>query len=187
MGFKMKYEIKKQYLTIPSNRSSGKPMDKIVFLVAHDTGNPGSTAKNNVDYYERSRDEISASAHIFVDDKEIIECVPFLTDKPLKAWHVLYNVDNDNRLYNANANDSAGGFELCYGGKINLEESYKRYVWVMAYACHVYKLDPMAKITGHYILDPKRKTDPQLSLKLLNKTLNDLIKDVSKELKDCMS
>ncbi len=46
------------------------------FIVAHDTGNPGSTAANNVSYYERSRNDQSASAHIFVDDKEILECIP---------------------------------------------------------------------------------------------------------------
>ena len=46
------------------------------FIVAHDTGNPGSTAAANVKYYERSRNEMSASAHIFVDDKEIVECIP---------------------------------------------------------------------------------------------------------------
>jgi N-acetylmuramoyl-L-alanine amidase CwlA len=185
MPFKMKYEIKKQYLTAPSNRRSGKPMEKPIFLVAHDTGNPGSTAEGNVSYYERSKDEISASAHIFVDDDSIVECVPFLTGKPEKAWHVLYDVDNDNRLFGKNANDAAGGVELCYGGKINNQEAYKRYVWVLAYACHVFGINPQTNITAHYILDPKRKTDPQNSLKLIGKTMPELISDVIKELKNC--
>ena len=185
MPFKKKYDITKQYLTTPSNRRSGQRTDKIVFMVAHDTGNPGSTAKQNMEYYERSRDEISASAHIFVDDKSIIECIPFVTGNPEKAWHVLYNVDNDNRLFGCNANDAAGGIELCYGGNINNVEAYKRYVWIMAYACHVYNIDPLTHITGHYVLDPKRKTDPQNSLKLVGKTLADFVRDVAKELKEC--
>lgn len=185
MSFKMKYAIEKQYLTKPSKRRSGIRINKVLFMVAHDTGNPGSTALQNVKYYENSRDEISASAHIFVDDRQIIECVPFLTDKPEKAWHVLYNVETDNKLFGEDANDAAGGVELCYGGHINNLEAYKRYVWVMAYACHVYALDPQKAITAHYILDPKRKVDPQASLRLIDKNLKTLIDDITMELKNC--
>ena len=69
----------------------------VKFIVAHDTGNPGSTAQNNVSYYEKTNNETEASAHIFIDDKEIIECIPALTsNKPEKAWHVRYNQSQDN-------------------------------------------------------------------------------------------
>jgi N-acetyl-anhydromuramyl-L-alanine amidase AmpD len=88
-------------------------------------------------------------------------------------------------LFGKNANDAAGGVELCYGGKINNQEAYKRYVWVLAYACHVFGINPQTNITAHYILDPKRKTDPQNSLKLIGKTMPELISDVIKELKNC--
>lgn len=162
-------------------------MDKVTFLVAHDTGNPGSTALQNVKYYENSRDQMSASAHLFVDDRQIIECVPFLLSKPEKAWHVIYDVETDNKLFGDDANDVGGGIELCYGGKINIQEAYKRFVWTMAYACHVHNVDPLKRITGHFILDPKRKTDPQASLKLLGKTMMNLLDDVTKELKECRS
>lgn len=183
--FKMKYTIEKMYLTTPSKRRSGIKMDKVKFVVAHDTGNPGSTAINNVKYYERSRDQMSASAHIFVDDRQIIECIPIVLDKPEKAWHVIYDVKTDNNMFGDDANDVAGGIELCYGGKINNNEAYKRFVWVVAYVCHVHAIDPLKMITGHYILDPKRKTDPQASLKLVGKTMQSFIEDVQKELKDC--
>lgn len=175
------------YLSSPSKRRSGIKMDKVKFLVAHDTGNPGSTALQNVKYYENSRNEMSASAHLFVDDRRIIECIPFILNKPEKAWHVVYNTLVDNNLFGDDANDIAGGIELCYGGKINIQEAYKRFVWTMAYACHVHNVDPLKMITGHYILDPKRKTDPKASLKLLGKTMVNLIEDVAKELKDCTS
>lgn len=79
------------------------------FIVAHDTGNPGSTAAENVDYYERSRDRDSASAHLFVDDREILECIPALTRTPEKAWHVLYGLPAEGRLYGFDANDVAIG------------------------------------------------------------------------------
>ncbi|MCP3776721.1 hypothetical protein NLX71_26135 [Paenibacillus sp. MZ04-78.2] len=95
-------------------------------MVAHDTGNPGSTVAGNVSYYERSRHVVSASAHLFVDDREIIECIPFLTGAREKAYHVVYDVLKDNELYGCNANDAAGGVELCYGPRLNLNEAYKR-------------------------------------------------------------
>lgn len=187
MGFKMKYEIKKQYLTPNSLRRSGTKMPYVGFLVGHDTGNPGSTASGNVGYYERSRNVVSASAQIFVDDKEIIECIPFLTGTPEKAWHVIYNVTTDNRMYGDDANDIAGGVELCWGGAIDNEEAYKRYVWVLAYACYKFKLDPARDIVGHDVLDPARKIDPTNALKRLGKNNHLLRADVIAEYNDCLS
>jgi N-acetylmuramoyl-L-alanine amidase len=106
--FKKKYEITARYLTSPSKRRPGIPMSPGVrFIVAHNTGNPGSTAEGNVRYYESSRDKESGSAHLFVDDRAIIECIPAFTGQPEKAWHVLYRVPSDNQLYGHNANDAA--------------------------------------------------------------------------------
>ena len=163
-------------------------MPKVVGIVAHDTGNPTSTAWNSVRYYENSHDQLSASAHLFVDDKTIIECIPAVTSTPEKAWHVIYDVqtDNDPAVFGDDANDVAIGVELCYGGQINLQESYKRYVYTMAMICHQYKIDPLKRIWGHYQLDPKRKTDPQTPLKMLNKTIDDLRKDVKAEMQNCI-
>lgn len=119
MAFKEKYTITPAYLTSPSKRRSGLlPSPGVKFIVAHDTGNPGSTARANRNYFENSRDKDSASAHLFVGDREIIECIPALTSgKPEKAWHVLYTVPTDNQLFGFNANDAAIGVEYCYGGK----------------------------------------------------------------------
>lgn len=157
----------------------------MVFLVAHDTGNPRSTAAQNVRYYQNSRNDMSASAHIFVDDKEIIECVPALTGTPEKAWHVHYNVTTDNQLYGVNANDSAIGVEYCYGSNINADEAYKRYVWVLAYLCWKFELDPAKAITGHFFLDPRRKTDPVTGLAQSRRTYEQLLRDVVEEYREC--
>lgn len=186
MGFKMKYEIKKQYLTPGSKRRSGIKMPYVGFNVAHDTGNPGSTAKGNVGHYENSRNTVYASAQVFVDDKEILECIPFLTGPPEKAWHVLYNVTTDNKMYGADANDVAGGIELCWGPGINSAEAYKRYLWVMAYACYKFKLNPAKHVVGHDILDPGRKIDPTNALKYMGKTYAGFIKDLVAEYNDCL-
>ena len=51
-----------------------------------------------------------ASAHIFVDDKEAIICIP-VTEV---AWHVLLNTTIDNQWYHADADYAAFGVEACY-------------------------------------------------------------------------
>lgn len=186
MKWTHKYTITKMYLTAPSKRRSGIMLKSVGFIVAHDTGNPGSTANGNVTYYENSRDQMSASAHIFVDDRSIIECIPALTGTAEKAWHVVYDTPIDNQMYGDDANDTAIGVELCFGGRINITEAYKRFVYTLAYLCFKYSLDPQKHITGHYILDPKRKVDPQNSLKMLGKNLMSLKDDVEAEMKSCI-
>lgn len=187
MIFKQKYSIITKYLTNNTKRRSGLIIfPGVKFIVAHDTGNPKSTAENNVSYFERTCNDANASAHIFLDDKEIIECIPALTtNKPEKAWHVLYNVSKDNELYGYEANDTAIGVEYCYGSNINADESYKRYIWVLAYICYKFNLHPDKAIVGHFILDPQRKTDPKSGLKESGRTYEQLLKDVVTEFEEC--
>ena len=154
--------------------------------MAHDTGNPESTARGNVKYYINSRNEMSASAHLFVDDKEIIECVPALTGRAEKAWHVLYGVPKDNELYGTNANDAAIGVEYCYGSRINSDAAYDRYVWVLAKLCYQFSLDPSRDIIGHHLLDPNRKTDPQTGLMRSRRSYEQLLRDVVTEYNRCL-
>lgn len=185
MTFKMKYDIKASYLTAPSKRRSGIKADKIKFIVLHDTGNAGSTAAGNVSYYQNSRDEISASAHLFVDDTQIIECIPALTGTPEKAWHVIYNVTTDNAKFGVDANDAAIGIELCFGGKISMSESYRRYIWLAAYTAYKFGLNPESCYVGHFELDPARKVDPNTALNLMGKTFSQLKADIVAEYKSC--
>lgn len=187
MSFKMKYSITPKYLTPGTKRRSGIKAHNIKFIVAHDTGNKGSTALNNVNYYENTKNEQSASAHLFVDDKNIYECIPALTGTPEKAWHVLYNKTKDNEMFGCDANDAAIGVEYCYGSNINSDEAYKRYIWVMAYICYKFNLDPKKSIVGHCILDPERKTDPRTGLADSKRTYDQMLKDVVAEYEDCIS
>lgn len=172
----MSYKIKRDYIPHGQSRS-GQSIRKVLFIVAHDTGNPGSTAAGNVKWFKGN--PVNASAHTFIDDKEIIEMVPLSE----KAWHVLYNVTTDNRIFGDDANDAAIGVELCFGGRINFEEAYKRYVWYLGYLCKKYRLNPKTHIVGHSLLDPGRKTDPENALRRYNKTFNNLITDVLKSMK----
>lgn len=188
MDFTQKYTITPQYLSKPSKRRSGLLISPgVKFVVAHDTGNPRSTATGNVSYYERSRDDESASAHIFVDDKQIIECIPALTAPPEKAWHVLYRVDTDNRMYGYNANDAAIGVEYCYGDNIDADEAYRKYVWTIAFICHTFDLDPLTSVVGHAFLDPTRKTDPGSGLGYSRRSYEQLLRDVPTEYQACLA
>lgn len=188
-GFKMKYSIKADYIPISKTkprRRAGIFMPRVAFIVAHDSGNPGSTARGNVKYFKDSYNKASASAQIFVDDRDIIECIPALTGKPEKAWHVLYGVPEDNKRYGDDANDIAIGVEYCFGGKINDDEAYARYVWVMAYICYEFELDPATAIVGHHVLDPKRKIDPVNGLSYSGRTYEQLLEDVVIEYNECL-
>lgn len=186
--FQRKYPIESEYLTSGTKRRPGTRLDRVRFIVAHDTGNDGSTASGNVGYYERSANEVSASAHTFIDDKCIIECIPATLKTPEKAWHVRYNVTGDNIKFGDDANDAAIGVEFCYSyqkGSIDNKESYNRYVWYLAYLCYKYGLNPIKDIIGHNQLDPTRKTDPQNGLQHLGKTFGNLITDVAAEYQTC--
>lgn len=187
MDFELKYQINQRYLTKPSKRRSGYLISpEVNFLVAHDTGNPGSTASGNVSWYEQSRDQKSASAHIFVDDRQILECIPAITSSPSeKAWHVVYQAPTDNQLYGFDANDAAIGIEYCYGGSIDDNEAYRKYIWMLAYACHFFSLDPKTSIVGHFFLDPQRKTDPVTGLAHSRRTYDQLLIDVVTEFEEC--
>ena len=147
-NFKMKYVITTRYLSTPSKRRPGTLIaPSVKFLVAHDTGNPGSTAAGNVKYYESSKNAASQSAHLFVDDREIIECIPALQGAPAeKAWHVRESVQVDNQLYGANANEAALGGD-CYGVRIDADEAFRKYVWG-AYACFKFGLEASRAVGG---------------------------------------
>lgn len=152
--------VRYDWLPIGTRRSgqkltSGKP----IFAVAHDTGNPNTTAQDNVNYYKNSYNidwSLVASAHIFVDDKECIVCIP-VTEK---AWHVLYNTPIDNNWYNADANDAAFGIEGSYfDDKARSKKSLDNMARVMAYLCNYWKIDYKTEVPGHQDIQSD-KVDP---------------------------
>lgn len=171
-------EIKTQLIPLGMKRRSGKKIKKVEFFVDHDTGNANSTAQNNVDYYIRSANEMSASAHAFVDDKGVIVCVPCLNDAE-KAWHVQYDKPNDNKLFGYNSNDVAIGMELCYfpDNKVRTLKAYENYIEFAALLAGYHKVDP-SKRAGHFELDPQRRTDPNNALKYIGKTYTDMKSDI---------
>ncbi|OWA37885.1 N-acetylmuramoyl-L-alanine amidase [Saccharibacillus sp. O16] len=180
-----KYNIERRYIVKRSNTRPGLRLTTGVpaFFVAHDTGNPGASAEAHFRYFNNLQGR-SASAHTFIDDKQILEIIPTGTgDEPgEKAWHVLYNVKTDNERFGYNANDAAIGVELCYGGGIDFEQAYRRFVWYLAFCCTKFGKNPRLFIPSHKQLDPARKIDCDQALKAGGKTLKDLIADVVSEM-----
>lgn len=88
---------------------------KVKYIVIHDTGNKkrGAGAYNHYLYFNGG--DRNASAHYFVDSKEIIQTVP----DHLSAWHT---GDGKGRYGVTNANSI--GIEIC----INPDSDYKKAV-----------------------------------------------------------
>lgn len=143
-------------------RRTGQKLDtsEPIFAVYHDTGNPGSTAQQNVDYYINTymQDWAStASAHFFVDDEECIIDVPI--DE--KAWHVIYDTPKDNYYFGDDANDAAFGGELCYFPD-DRERSLKaldNFARVCAVLFESWNIDHYNKCPGHQDIQDD-KQDP---------------------------
>lgn len=167
-----------QLIPVGTKRRSGYKLLGVKFFVDHDTGNPNSTARGNVKYYIDSRDEMSASAHAFIDDVEVRICVPCL-ENPEKAWHVRYDMPLDNSRFGDDANDIAIGMELCYfpADKERSLKAYNNYVEFAAYLAKFHNVDPANRI-GHYELDPTRRSDPNNALSYIGKSYKDMVQDI---------
>jgi len=162
-----------KYILSGTKRRSGLKLNGVKFIVAHDTGNPGSTALQNANYYTSTPNEAEVSAHAFVDDTGVIEVVP----DSEKAWHVRYTETIDNILFGGDANDYALGIELCYGGKIDNIAAYRNYVEYIASKCIKFGLKSN-NIAGHFQLDPARRKDPITALNTIGKTWDQFKQDV---------
>ena len=170
-------KITQKLIPIKTKRRPGIKLLGVKFIVCHDTGNNGSTSIQNVDWYIKSANYIEASAHTFIDDKEIIECVPLEE----KAYHVRRIISKDNELYQGDAIDWSIGVELCYSTRSNIDnlKAYKNYCEYIAMLCQKYTLDPKTKLVGHYKLDPTRRTDPLNAFGHINKTWEQFVADIS--------
>lgn len=174
--------ITQKYLPVYTKRRPTIKILGVKFGVAHDTGNIDSTALQNVDYYIRSANEVEASAHAFVDDIQVIECIP----QDEKAYHVRRSSDIDNKLFGFDAIDYAYSIELCYFTDLKRSKlAYDNYVEYWRSICTKYKLDPLKHIVAHATLDPTRRTDPINAFSKIGKTwemfINDLTKGNDKE------
>ena len=87
----------------------------IKYIVIHYTSNDGDAAKNNVDYYARTKD-LQASAHYYVDEKEVWQSVK----EGDTAWHC----GAASYKHPSCRNSNSIGIELCsrYNGDIKADK-----------------------------------------------------------------
>ena len=98
----------------------GFSLKEINYIVVHYTGNPGSTAKNNRDYFAKA-DTIVCSHFVIGLDGEIIQCVPL----------------NEKSAASNNRNIDSISIEVCHPdstGKFN-EATYNSLVKLVAWLC----------------------------------------------------
>ena len=122
-----------------------KPSREIKYIVVHYTGNNGDTAYNNTKYFKTVRR--GASAHYFVDENEVWQCVE---DKDV-AWHC----GTSGKYYHADCrNANSIGVEMCNSVSKN-EVVERNTAELVRYLIKKYKLNS-DRILRHYDVTHKQ-------------------------------
>ncbi len=102
---------------IPKSKDK-RPGTKIVpeYITIHSTGNPNSTARNERGWLTNPSNTRTASWHIVVDEKEVIEAIPL--------DEIAYHAGN------SNGNNKSIGIEICESG--NREKTLENAVKLVA-------------------------------------------------------
>ena len=102
-----------QKTALSSNFGGSRSTSKIKYIVIHYTANRGDTAKNNADYFSRTK--VGASAHFFVDENEVWNSVP--VDRV--AWHCGGGLQGSgpHPYFNLCSNSNSLGIEICMNDK----------------------------------------------------------------------
>lgn len=139
-------------------------------ITIHDTSNPGATAQNNRDYFNRVY--VGASAHYFVDWNNVIQTVP--NDEV--GWHAGYT-----------GNHRYLSIEMCTpknGDQEAFNIVYKNTVELAAQLCKQYGWNANDNIFSHkYLADTYRETDHQDPYRFLSqygKSWGELCSDIQK-------
>jgi N-acetylmuramoyl-L-alanine amidase len=155
--------IQKDLLTVNPFSRPGKKLTGVKALVIHWTGNAGSTARQNRNYFESLKGQSLsdpaaryASAHFIVGiEGEVIQCIP----AEEMAWHVgakTYTPEALGRLGNY-PNNCTVGIELCHpsaDGHFNTE-TLRAAAELCALLCVQSGLDPARDIWRHYDITGK--------------------------------
>ena len=150
-----------------SNFTKGRKQ-KIQFLVIHYTANNGDLAKSNCNYFKSPNR--NASAHYFVDEKEIWQSVE---DNDI-AWHC----GTSGKYYHSKCrNDNAIGIELCSekdskGNYYFTNETINNAVGLVKMLMEKYNI-PIENIVRHYDVTHKNCPAPFVN----NNTAWDNFKD----------
>lgn len=138
-----KPKIDVQLLTVNPYSRPGTQTEKIRNIVIHYTANPGTTAKQNRNYFENLKDAktTKASSHFIVGlEGEIVQCVP--------TWEVAY-ASNDR-------NGDTVSIETCHKTEDGsyTKETYRSMVQLTAWLCEKFHLTEK-DIIRHYDITGK--------------------------------
>ena len=136
-------EIDVQLLTVNTYSRPGTQSEKINNIVIHYTANPGTTAKQNRNYFENLKDvkETKASSHFIVGlNGEIIQCVP--------TWEIAYASNH--------RNSDTVSIETCHmtSDGTYTEETYNAMVQLTAWLCEKFGLTE-EDVIRHYDITGK--------------------------------
>ncbi|RJE88638.1 N-acetylmuramoyl-L-alanine amidase [Paenibacillus sp. 1011MAR3C5] len=112
------YKIDHIKMTTPCNRRPGTYMQP-EYITIHNTGNPKSTAANERSWLTNPSNNVTASYHIVIDERETIECLPLNE----VGWHA-----GDGK--NGTGNRKSIGIEICESG--NYAKTLERAVELVA-------------------------------------------------------
>lgn len=142
-------------------------------VVAHSTATPEASAEAEASYFARNWKARRAFVHFFVDWDSIVQTA----DIDYRAWGA-----------GEEANDRFVHVELCEtSDRDKFQESYKRYVWLLAWILHRRRLDVSRRgslWTHHDVtryLGDTDHTDPDAYLKKHGVTVDQFIRDVQEE------
>lgn len=138
-------EIIKKPIKYNFSSRGGKKIKKIVI---HDTGNPRRGADAMAHYHYFNGGDRSASAHYFVDDKQVVQTVPDY----LSAWHV-----GDGKGKYGITNQESIGIEICINEDGNYEKTVENTLWLTKHLMDKYGLT-IDDVVRHY--DASRKRCP---------------------------
>ena len=124
-----KPDIDVDLLDINEDSRPGTATDRITGIVIHYTANPGSTAKQNRDYFNglQYTHQTQASSHFVIGlDGEIVQCIP--------TWEVAYASNERNK--------DTVSIECCHpseGGNFT-DATYRSMVQLTAWLCQKFEL-----------------------------------------------
>ena len=132
---------------------SSRNNEQIKYIVIHDTGNTGKESDTNAYFNYFNSCDRQASAHYFVDDKQILRIIK---DED-KAWHCgdgkgKYNIANGNSI----------GIEMCINSDGDFEKTKQNTLYLIKILVEKYNID-LDNIVRHY--DASRKTCPYIMSK----------------------
>mgnify|MGYP003261556182 CR=1 FL=1 len=143
--------VTQDFLTPNEYSRPQKPLGKVNNIVIHYVGNPGTTAKNNRDYFENLKDThtTKASSHFIIGlEGEVIQCIP------LNEYSYASNGRNGDTI----------SIETCHLDELGqyTSDTYQSMVRLSAFLCDKYRLteedlirhyDVTGKLCPRYFVD----------------------------------